>query len=192
MVPTWVFERQENQDAIFRGMAAILEKAAADIEQHVTETFIDQGSDEYVELQGEERSVPRLPGEALSVYRSRVKRIVNKSNLPAIKALVDSLLIRGTSTIIEHSDQSGAFLNRGFYLNRNVLEFDVLYNAFTILIDYQIPSATSFYNRGTFLNRTFLNGSSISSDTVFKNIIQAVNKDKAFGTVYRLIERANP
>jgi hypothetical protein len=42
------------------------------------------------------------------------------------------------------------------------------------------------------LNREFLTGSSLSSDEVFNNIIQAVNANKAYGTVYRLIERANP
>jgi len=173
LVPTWVFERNTENNAVFSGIAKILEQSQLDYEAHISETFIDEGSNDYVELHGDERSVERLAGETLSSYRERVKRIVNNSNVPAIKSLVDSLLIRGESTIIEHTSQSGNFFNRDSYLNRNIIDFEVLYNAFTILID-------------------FLNGSSISSDTVFENIIKAVNKNKAYGTVYRLIERANP
>jgi hypothetical protein len=191
LVQPWVTQ-ETNARSVFKGMAAILEQAQLDYEKHISETFIDTATDEYVALQGNERSVFRLNGESLSSYRSRVKRIVNQSNLPAIKALVDSLLIRGESTIIEHSQFSGSFLNREFFLNRNIIDYQVLYNAFTILIDFQIPEATSFYNRGSFLNREFLTGSSLSSDEVFNNIIQAVNANKAYGTVYRLIERANP
>jgi len=190
-VPSWVFERRVESVAIFQAAA----KCMADIQQmaddHVRETFIDQATDEYVAMQGDERSVTRLPMESLGSFRLRVKNIVNRSNLPAIKQLVDALLLRGESTIIEHTSTSGNFYNRGSYLDRNIIDFEVLYNAFTIIIDYQIPEPTSFYNRGAFLNRGFLNGASTSSEEVFRNIIQAVNQNKAFGTVYRLIERAN-
>jgi hypothetical protein len=189
LVPSWVFEKNEETAKIFNAAAKCLFVMQRDASDHIKETFIDEGSEEYVALHGEERSVERLQLEALSSYRERVKLIVNKSNVPAIKSIVDSLLIRGQSIIIEHSQQSGNFLNRNSFLDRNILDFQVLYNAFTIIIDYQIPEPTSFYNRGAFLDREFLNGSSLSSDTVFANVIKAVNEAKAFGTVYRLIER---
>lgn len=192
LVPSWVFEKNVENVAIFKGLAKVLEQSQLDAEQHISETFIDQATAEYVELQGEERSISRYDGENLSSYRERVKRIVSNTNLPAIKSLVDALLIRGESTIIEHEEVIGNFYNRDSYLNRNIIDFDVLYNAFTILIDFQIPEPTSFLNREAFLNREFLNGSSVSSDSVFANIIRAVNENKAFGVVYRLIERANP
>ncbi len=192
LVPSWVFEKKIENVAIFKGIAKVLEQAQLDADQHMAETFIDQATAEYVELQGSERSVDRFENEFLSSYRARVKQIVSSTNIPAIKALVDALLIRGESTIIEHTREVGSYLNRGSFLNRNIIDFDVLYNAFTILIDYQIPEATSFLNRETFLNREFLNGSSISSDSVFSNIIKTANKNKAYGTVYRLIERVNP
>jgi hypothetical protein len=189
LIPAWVL--QENIDApkIFNAAAKCLAELQKDSQIHYDETFIDTGSDEYVALHGEERSVDRLPLESLGSYRQRVKLIVNKSNVPAIKAIVDGLLIRGECSIIEHSQFSGNFLNRESFLNRNILDFQVLYNAFTIIIPYQIPEATSFFDREAFLDREFLNGSSVSSDTVFANIIKAVNEAKAFGTVYRLIER---
>jgi hypothetical protein len=189
LVPSWVFERNVEAAKIFNAAAKCLAELQKDASDHIKETFIDDGSDEYVALHGEERSVPRLDNESLGSYRERVKLIVNKSNVPAIKAIVDALLIRGQSTIVEHTGQTGSFFNRNSFLNRNVLEFQVLYNAFTIIIEYQVPEATSFFNREAFLNREFLNGSNLSSDTVFANVIKAVNEAKALGTVYRLIER---
>lgn len=189
LVQTWAV-KNPGSIANFKAIAKTLSEQQLVAENHVKETFIDTGSDDYVALHGDERSVERLPGENLSSYRARVKIITNKSNLPAIREIVQAQLIRGQPTIIEHHDASN-FLNRDSYLNRNIIDYQVLYNAFTILIDYQIPEPTSFLNREAFLNREFLSGSSISSDTVFANIIQAVNKNKAFGTVYRLIERVN-
>jgi len=192
MVPSWVFEKNQENVAIFKGLAKTLNQTQLDADNQIKETFIDSATDEYVEFHGEERSVDRFSAEVLSSYRERVKIIVNNSNLPAIKSLVDALLIKGESNIIEHTGSVGSYFNRGAYLNRNIIDFDVLYNAFTILIDFQIPEPNAFYNRESFLNREFLQGSNVSSDTIFANIIKAVNKNKAYGTVYRLIERANP
>lgn len=190
LVPSWV-ARNPKSEAVFKSIGKVLSQVQDDYLTHVEETYIDTGSDDYVGLHGQERSVERLTEENLSSYRQRVKLITNQSDLPNIKKVVDSMLIRGEATIIEHHEASN-FLGRSSFLNRNIIDFEVLYNAFTILIDYQIPEPTSFYNMESFLNREFLNGSSVSSDKVFENIIKAVNKNKAFGTVYRLIERANP
>lgn len=189
LVQSWATENP-GSIANFKAIAKTIAEQQQVAENHISETYIDTGSDEYVSQHGDERSVERLSGENLSSYRARVKLITNKSNIPAIREIVQAQLIRGEPTIIEHHDASN-FLNRNSYLNRNIIDYQVLYNAFTILIDYQIPEPTSFFNRGSFLNREFLNGSSISSDQVFAKIIEAVNKNKAFGTVYRLIERAN-
>lgn len=190
LVQSWVTQDEKSR-VVFKAIAKAMSEQQIVAENHKEETYIDTGSDDYVALHGEERSVERLALEGLSSYRQRVKTIVNQSNVPAIKELVDALLIRGECTIIEHHEASN-FLNVSSFLNRNIIDFQVLYNAFTILIDYQVPEPTSFYNAESFLNREFLNGSNISSDSVFNNVIQAVNKNKAFGTVYRLIERANP
>lgn len=190
LVPSWVTKNPRTY-AVFNSMAKTLYQSQKDYTDHFEETFIDTGTDDYVELHGQERSVERLSEENLSSYRQRVKLITNQSDLPNIKRVVDSMLIRGVSTIVEHHEASN-FFGRSSFLDRNIIDYEVLYNAFTILIDFQIPEPTSFMNRDAFLNREFLNGSSVSSDKVFENIIKAVNKNKAFGTVYRLIERANP
>jgi len=191
LVPSWVFERVGENEAIWSAMAAILEAMQQDIDQHVKETFIDQASQEYVELQGDERSIGRLLNETLGSYRNRVKRIGNQANLPDLKAIVDGLLIKGESTFIEHTEKAGNFFNREAFIDRDIIDFEVLYNAFTIIIDLQKPDATSFYNREAFLNREFLSGSNTSLDSVAQNIVNAVNKNKAYGTVCRLIERAS-
>lgn len=189
LVPSWVFETSDgNASAVFKGMAAVMEKAQTQYLDHIKETYIDEGSDKYVALHGLERSVERLEGETLESFRFRVKNIINKSNLPAIKELVDSMLINGQCVIIEHHSPIN-FLNRGAYLNRLVIDFDVLFNAFTIMIDDQSPDPSSFASREFFLNQSFM-GAGVDNEEIFKNVIQAVNKNKAYGTVYRLIERA--
>ena len=139
LVPKWVFERVKENEAVFSGIAAVMESVQDDVADQIKETFIDQATSEYVELQGDERSVIKLPDENLSSYRQRVKVIKNQSNLPDLKALVDALLIRGVSTFIQHDDEIGSFLNRENFLNRDIIDFQVVYNAFTILIDFQVP-----------------------------------------------------
>lgn len=189
LVPSWVFETQDgNASAVFKGMGAVLAKAQEQYLDHVKETFIDQGSDDYVGLQGFERDVERLENESLDSFRVRVKTIVNKSNLPAIKKLVDGMLVNGQCVIIEHSSPMN-FCDRSGFLNRLVIDFSVLYNAFTILIDDQSPDPESFLSRGYFADMSYA-GAGIDNSDVFQNIIQAINKNKAYGTVYRLIERA--
>lgn len=189
LVPSWVTQNNNSQ-AVFRAMAFALSEQQKVAEDHKAETFIDEGSDDYVALHGDERSVARLPDESLESYRERVKKITNQSNYPAIKALVDALLVRGTSIIIEHYNPNN-FLDRGGYLDRLIIDFQVLYNAFTILIDDQTPDPKSFYDRAFFADREDVFGSiSGTNDEVFNNIVQVVNKNKAYGTVYRLIERA--
>ncbi len=63
-----------------------------------------------------------------------------------------------------------------------------MYNAFTILIDDQSPDPETFFSRNYFFNDSFY-GAGVDNDEIFRNIIEAVNTNKAYGTVYRLIER---
>lgn len=189
LVQSWVTQ-DENSQAIFKAVAKAMSEQQAVAENHLIETYIDTGSDDFVALHGEERSIDRLSEEELPSYRSRVKTISNQSSIPAIKALVDALLVRGQCIIIEHHSPNN-FLNREGFLDRLIIDFQVLYNAFTILIDDQTPDPKSFLNREFFADRVDVYGSVAgASDEVFQNVITAVNKNKAYGTVYRLIERA--
>lgn len=190
LVPSWVFEKEKFNVALFQGMAKVLEQSQIQYEDHLKETFIDTAGETFLDIHADERSIDRLPSDSISTYRQKIKNILNNSNCPSLKNLVDSLLIRGESTIVEHYAAEN-FMDRGAFLNRNVIGVDVIYNAFTILVDYQIPEPSGFYSRESFFNREFLQGSNESLDSVFDNIVQTVNKNKAFGTVYRLIERTN-
>jgi hypothetical protein len=187
-VQSW-FSEDPNAKNILSGIAACLSQEQEILDTHLKETFIDTGSDEYVALHGEERSVERYSQEALSSYRERVKAIVNQSNLPAIKRLVDALLIRGECSIVEHTEAAKSFFNREVFFNRGAIDYDVLYNAFTVFIDPQIPEPETFFNREAFFNREYLNGSSQQLEYILENIIKAINTNKAFGTVYRLYTR---
>lgn len=189
MVPSWVFEGDKNNVAIFKGLAAVFHRVQLDSEEQRDQTFFDKAETEILNLHGSERGIKRLFNENNAAYSQRIKTIVNSSNVPALKAIVDSLLINGESQFIEHHSAEN-FLNRGAYLNRNIINFDVIYNAFTILVKQQIPEATTFFNRENFYNRESFIGSNESSLTLFQRIADAVNDNKALGTVYRLIERA--
>jgi hypothetical protein len=190
LVPRWVFEKQQFNVAIFQSMAKILEESQKQYEAHLRETYIDTAGEDFLDIHADERSVERLPSDTIAMYRQKIKNILNNSNCPSLKNLVDTLLIRGESTFIEHHSAEN-FMDRGSFLNRNVIGVDVIYNAFTILVDYQVPDPSGFFSRESFYNREFLQGSSKSLDSVFENIVNTVNKNKAFGTVYRIIERAN-
>jgi hypothetical protein len=132
--------------------------------------------------------IPRLQGETNGAYSQRIKTIINKSNLPALKAIVDSLLINGESQFIEHHSAEN-FFNRNAFYNRNIINYEVVYNAFTVLVNQQIPPAETFFDRENFYDREDFYGSKESSLSLFQAIADAINGSKALGTVYRLIER---
>lgn len=189
LVPGWVFEKEPNTHAVFKGMAALLEQAQSDVCDHVEQSFIGNAEAEILDLHGDQRNKPRLLGEFDPPYRQRVRTIENSSNCPDISDIVDTQLIRGKSTVIEHTNQEN-FLNRAGFLNRNLISFEVLYNAYTILVPNQVPEADQFLNVGTFTNREATLGTNESSIALFNAIVEAVNKEIAYGTVYRLIERS--
>ena len=188
LVPTWVFEKDKFNVAIFQGMAKVLEQGQLQYENHLKETFIDTAGEDFLDIHADERSVERLPSDTISTYRQKIKNIVNNSNCPAIKVLVDALLIKGESTITEHHTPEN-FFNREAFYNRGVLGNEVEYDAFTILVDFQVPDPSGFFDREAFYDREFTYGSHDSLLSVFENIVDTVNKNIAYGTVYRLIER---
>lgn len=189
MVPTWVFEKESNNDAIFDGMAEMLYQAQLNQAEHIRQTFIDTADENFLDIHAGERSVEKSAGDSIESYRGKIKRILNQSNCPDLKTLIDAVLIVGEATIIENFETNINFLNRDSFLNRNIINFKFLYNAFTILVDYQVPNAVTFANRDNFLSRNETLGANNSLIRVLQNAVDIINKNKAFGTVYRLIER---
>lgn len=166
-LPAWFFQEEHYQEAHFNALAKLLATLQADCEEHKAATFITQAEDEYLDSLGEERSTPRIDGESDATYAARVRNLANQSNKQAIKALVDDLLIVGTCIIAEDDYGGGTFCDRGEYANRAALLIERIRNTFTVLVDKQTgdPSA------------------------MFVALVEAVDRAKALGTLYRVIER---
>lgn len=193
LVPSWVFEKDRNAQAVFRGMAAVLNQVEQDYKAHIDATKIDLAPEEFVELMGKERSIDRITGEPLPAYRKRVKKIKNRSSLPEIKELIDNLLINGESSINEHSENDFLFMDSGeSFCDNGVILTDYFYNAFTVTVPNQTPEPVIFCDNENFMdNEEGVVGSLESSDELFQQIIETIDINKAFGVFYRLFERAS-
>lgn len=190
-VPSWYFESEYYNVAIFKAIAKILSLTGKSADDHFVETFILQAHGEFLNTHGAERNIPRITGEPDPLYAKRVQQIVNNSNRPDIKALVDALLIVGECKIIEHQ-MEGIYCNRGSFLNRDEVFTDRRhYNYFTVLIPPQIPQSNSFLNREMYANRGHYIGTlgPISIDLLLAIINASINKARAAGVFYRIIEQ---
>lgn len=187
--PRWYFATEENQDAHLDGIAKIFEQLDGDLDNHISESFIQTSNDLYLDAHGGERSIDRLDEELDTQYRPRVRNLSNQSNRPAIKAIVDALLMVGACAIIEDFE-AGVFCNREDFVNRGVIIFDPkILNTFSIIVDKQIHEPYAFVNREYFCDREDFVGTVTTSDYVFNVLVEAVNNAKALGTLYRVIER---
>lgn len=187
-LPSWWFEETQNQEAILYGMAAILERLEGSLEEHIAETYIDQANTGFLDEHGYERNVYRETGELNPPYAIRIKNITNTTNCPALKDIVDALLQVGTSTIVEDYE-GNSFFDRDDYFNRGEILIEPIVNTFSIIVDRQVHAPYSFYDREYFCDREDCIGTNESDLELFKLIVSAVNKNKALGTLYRLIER---
>jgi len=188
-VPEWYFEDPYYQEADFRAIAAVFSDLQLSIvEGFRDETFITKADGPYMDMHGSERSVARFPLEVDHPnYDARIRTIVNTSDPVDLKRLVDSLLVTGESTIVEHAYGS-AYLNRNTYYNRAAVMSEIFYNAFSIVLPPQIHEPLSFLNRDTFADRESFMGTNESSLELFRQIVETVNNAKAYGVLYRLLE----
>lgn len=187
-LPQWWFQTVENQEDILYGMAAILERLEVVLEEHASETFILQAEAGYLDEHGNDRNLLRFLMELDPSFANRIRNIVNSTNGPALKVLVDALLEVGEATLVEDYN-AGVFFDREYFYNRGSILIDAIYNAFSIIVDRQVHAPYSFYTRENFFSREDFIGTNESSLELFQHIIDAVNAAKALGIVYRLIER---
>lgn len=189
-VPEWFFEQESSNVALFQAIAKILEESQLDVEDQQEQTFILKATAPYLDLHGYERTVSRLSGELDPQYaiRIRLKSLISQLSKPAIKALVDALLIKGQCSIREDFEGS-IFVDRNEFVNRGSIVIEPIDNTFTILVDKQMRDPYSFVDREHFVDREDFVGSSESSEYVFDLILNAVNENKALGVFYRIIER---
>jgi hypothetical protein len=188
-VQSWRFENPEYQQAVFNAIAKTLSDAEIFADSGVTETFIGEASGASLDLHGSERDVTRIEEELDPSYSIRIRNFTNYSNRPAIKTLVDSLLIVGECTISEDYD-SGIFADRESFTDRGQLMVEEILNSFSIILDNQTHSPYSFLDREYFSDREDFIGTIESPVSLFNAIVAAVNKVKAFGTLYRVYERS--
>lgn len=189
---SWVpshFHDKPVHDAHFYALARVLSSIQENIQSELNQAYIDYADDDYLAIHGDERSIPRLENENTNLYRLRLKNIGSKVDKNALKRIIDNILLNGEAVIYDDFD-GGPFLNRSHFLNCREILFDRAYNAFTVVIDNQIPVPDVNLNRGDFLNRgEFLFGGE-TTENLYSLLIEAINHFKALGTMYRLIERS--
>jgi hypothetical protein len=186
-LPDWWTVSGE-EEAILWGMAAVLERIQGSLEEHRQETFIVRAGQGYLDEHGLERNLTRFLAEINPAFADRIRNITNTTNCPAIKDIVDALLDVGESMVTEDFDNT-LFFNQESFTNRGQLLITALYNVFSIVVDNQVHAPYSFYTREEFMVREDFIGTNESSFELFERIVEAVNRAKALGTLYRLIER---
>ena len=187
-VPGWWFQDVDNQEAWFQAWSLMLSQLDTTVDSHITETFICQSEAAYLNEHGLERNLTRFSGELDSQFCERVRNITNTTSCPAIKAIVDALLEVGEALIRDDYD-SYLFYDRENFYSRGELWIDEIWNAFSIIVDKQVHPPYSFYDREYFFDREDFYGQRDSRLELFELIVEAVNRSKALGTVYRLLER---
>lgn len=186
-IPRHYFDEIPELDDHIGGMAKVLHEIQQDCSDMYDDTLLANAVGVLLDLYGNERCVKRLPGEFDAQYRERVRNIGNQSNCPALKALVDQVLINGESTFIE-DDDLGVYCNRESFLNRGELLIAPLFNGFSVIVDNQKHAAYSFVSREYFADREDFVGETESSQYVFDLIMEVIQK-RYCGTLYRIIER---
>jgi hypothetical protein len=166
-VPAWWFEQEKYNVAVFKAIAEVMSQVESDLEAHQGETFIAQAAGQFLDAHGDERSVERDSGELDALYSGRVRNMVSVANAPAIKSLVDALLLVGSCTIREHMYDS-LFMSRDSFYSRREVYTSIFYDAFTIVVSNQ--------------------GVGAAADTMMAALARAVDEAKALGTLYRVTE----
>ena len=189
-VPQWFFEREIYSQAVLQALAKVLSLMSDDVEDTFKQTFIDDAVGAYLDLLGDERNVARLAGELDAQYAVRIKTksLISQMSKPSLLAIINQLLIAGVAQIREDWE-GGVFFNRESFFNRAEIVIQPIENTFTVVVDKQVHEPYSFFNREHFVSRGDFYGTGISSDYVFQLILNAVNDNKAFGTLYRIFER---
>jgi len=188
-VPDWFFEESKVQAAHFQAMAKLFSELETNLENHIGETFICQSEAIFLDQHSSERNIKRFLNELDSVLCLRVRNIANTSDPISIKSIVDGFLVAGESVIVEH-EENIVLLNRETFLDRGFAFGNIFYDFFTIIVDKQIRPPVTFMDRENFMDREDIYGQVESNIDLFISIVDAVNRAKAFGILFRLIERA--
>jgi hypothetical protein len=163
-VPGWVFESENSNVAIFQAIAKLLAAVQDDAEVLFDQTMIDEAEDPYLSLHGDERQVDRRTAESDANYRIRIQTTSTKPQLDKISILAIANEICSGQVFLQE-DYDHCFFDREAFCNRSDVLLDKTDDAFTLVIDNQVDEA------------------------VFNTLTTQISRVKAFGVVYRVVER---
>ena len=191
-VPNWMFFNERINVALFQAIARVIADRETDVESLLDQTLIGKSTDALLDLHGLERSAVRLDGESDASFRFRVvtKSIRSACDYSSLIKIIRGHLITGSCVIREDSAENAIFSGSSF-VDRGEMVLEPIVNAFTIVVDRQLHEPYSFLVEDTFTDNLSFSGQNESSSSVFDRIMKSVNENKAFGVVYRIIERIN-
>lgn len=191
-VPGWFYQERTIEQAVISAIAKVLSDVDIEIENQIAQTFVDKAVGGYLALLGDERGLSRFKGEFDNAFRKRIKSaaIQSNANYPSLIDLINKVLVRGKA-IKKEDFEIGLYFSRNSFLNRGEISVDPIKDAFTIVIDRQVHEPYSFVTRESFIGRESYFGQAETSTKVFESLINIVNQNKAFGTVFRIVERTN-
>lgn len=170
-VPSWWFEDAEADVcyavALFQAIAAILEQVQKDADDQFDATFITRQTTPIEDLSGQERGIPRNPGESDVSYAARIQQLFGVSDEPNLQEVVDGVLNNGPAFLIENAVYG--FYDDEFFLDDTVsrlLDLTAFYNWFTIIIPIQTAGDQAVMQAA---------------------IITALEADKALGVTYDVL-----
>ena len=166
-VPKWYFENENYQVAVFYALAKILNSADVEMRAQFDETFITRGTGLILDQHGYERSIERNSGESDANYRTRIQNFSIALDPLSIATLASAFLLTGVANVVEH-DIEGFFFDRDSMLDRQEIFTDIYYCTFSVVVPYQ--------------------GASGAALTALQAMVAAVNRAKALGTLYRMVE----
>lgn len=200
MLPGWARESEAIFDSVITAFAAIFADVESRQEAHHDRTMTLTADGSWLDELGAERSVFRYDGESDESFRPRVRQFTIGVTLPAIKKLVELLLLFGEAEIEEHLPD-GDWKNepipgRSFYKSggqkplatSEYRGFTVrIPDQFTVLHDrsFTVPNGDTGAYRGNFLVR---NGTGKSAGMFIE--ARAPKLGALYDQIYRVIDRA--
>lgn len=188
-VPSWQFERDQYNVALFQAIAAEFAAFEEDAEDQYLQTYIMNATTPILNLLGDERGKFQLPSEGTEAFRKRVQRLASETDKTNIKKTVDALLLRGECTIREAGTDS-PYCSRGSFVSRESRFLSLINDYFLVVVPSQSHLPYSFLSRDTYASRLNFIGSTVEIAGIYTNMVKAINEQKAFGVLYGIVESA--
>lgn len=190
LVPSDIFNEEPQALAVFSGIAKVLEGVDEDTQDHFNATFITRANTPVLQALGDERGITQLPGESNATYAARMQRITSQTDLLDIRDAVNALLAIGQCRILE-APQDAPYCSRGNFCSRNDYMLNFRANEFLVVVPPQTHSGYTFASRGYFASRGAFTGSGDTLSSLYASIIAVINRLKAFGVLYGIVESSN-